>query len=447
MITDVILPKFNMDMESAILIRWLRREGERVAAGDPVAEVGTDKVNMEVEATADGILFDLRYAEGDTVPVTVPIARIASDEAELTAGAPESRAALEAAVEVGGRAPAPPSSAAAAEAPHFEPVQPVDPGAQQRPTRPSDEAAVAPSPLSDRLSIPGRPRATPAARRLARELGVDLASVARSGERLTAARISEAAALERPPLTAPSNRARQEEIAPEPTSGSRRLERGGASEAGTGPQVLSLWTEVRVGGPLVAKESGGHEPTPAAVWVFLVARALRDHPRLNASYRGGRVAPHAAIHIALQVPGGVGMSTIILRDADRQTLFQLDRAIRAERHRERSRRPEAGEDVEGTFTIVDLGELDIDGFIPILRQTQVATLGIGCRRPRVAAAGDGLRVEERVELTLACDARAVDEGQAASFLASLRRLAMIPTVIQAGLTAAESVEDLQVPTR
>src|SRR6266487_2481964 len=74
-----------MDMESAVLLKWLRAEGDRVQEGDPIAEVETDKVNMEVEATADGILFDLRYAEGDTVPVTAPIARIAPDEAAMAA--------------------------------------------------------------------------------------------------------------------------------------------------------------------------------------------------------------------------------------------------------------------------------------------------------------------------------------------------------------------------
>lgn len=446
MITDVILPKFNMDMESAVLIRWLRREGDRVAAGDPVAEVETDKVNMEVEATADGVLFDLRYAEGDVVPVSVPIARIASDEAELTAAAAASRAAPDAPVGFGGGAPSPSSAAATAMPPDFEPVQPLD--TSEGATRPSDEGALAPSRVSGRLSVPGRPRATPAARRLARELGVDLVSVARSGERLTAARLAEvAAALERPRPPAPPNRAGDETLAPGPAGGSRQRDQGGASEAGSAPQVLSLWTEVRVSGPLIGKESQGHEPTPPAIWVFLVARVLRDHPRLNALYRGGRVEPHAAIDIALQVPGGGGLSTIVLRDADRQTLFQLDDTIRTERRRERSGRSEAGDDGDGTFTIVDLDEVDVDGFIPVLRQPQVATLGIGCRRPRVAAAGEGLRVEERVQLSLACDARAVDEGQAASFLASLRRLVMSPTVVETALMAAESVGDLGVARR
>ncbi|HEY5629761.1 MAG TPA: lipoyl domain-containing protein, partial [Candidatus Limnocylindrales bacterium] len=85
MTTDLILPMFNMEMESGVLVKWLRSEGDVVEKGDPVAEVETDKVNMEVESTADGILFDLRYAEGDIVPVTATIARIAPDEAALAA--------------------------------------------------------------------------------------------------------------------------------------------------------------------------------------------------------------------------------------------------------------------------------------------------------------------------------------------------------------------------
>ena len=127
MTTDLILPKFNMDMEGAVLLRWLRAEGDRVELGEPVAEVETDKVNMEVEATADGFLFDLRYAEGDTVPVTMTIARIAEDEAAMVqaqrASAPASRQHAPAPEDVSEPGPATrPAAASSAEPSDAQPL-------------------------------------------------------------------------------------------------------------------------------------------------------------------------------------------------------------------------------------------------------------------------------------------------------------------------------------
>lgn len=439
MITDLILPKFNMDMESGVLIRWLRSEGDRVSVGDVVAEVSTDKVNMEVEATADGILFDLRYAEGDTVPVTAPIARIASDETEIARMRAGRRAEPHPTVQVA-EAPRP---SIALQRPSGEPAVPKwEPYEEGRPGPYPDRQPRAPAVQGRGESQIGaieRPRATPAARRLARELGVDLASLAPAGRRITSAQVQQAA---RPPA-ANGESLRSARLGGEALprgAPARQLTLGasGPHEAARSP-LVSLWAEVRLGGHLETLGTASR-PSRQAVWVFLVARALRDHPLLNCSLGETGLVPNSPVHIALQIPAQAGLRSTVVREADRLTLLEIDEELRDHRPGSVGRSPEPANPGDATFTIVDLGEADVEGFVPALRPPQVAALGLGRPGPRVTAVdGDGLRVETRLQLTLVCDGRAADEAQAASFLATLRRLVMSPDVVEAGLIAAAAV--------
>lgn len=436
MITDLILPKFNMDMESAVLLHWLRAEGDRVAAGDPVAEVSTDKVNMEVEATADGILFDLRFAEGDTVPVTVPIARIASDESEIVAARGSSLRS------VTGESLALPT----------EPPGPLaeeqTPGAQvSRETSPGGHVGSGPasSPLStSALANAGRIRATPAARRLARELGLDLATVASEARRITVDLVREAANTiprSRHGALAPSIETEQ---APAP-----RREPAAAGEVAS-PEVAtagarlfagaSVWTSIRLDNSFSALYQGEHGARPGALWTYLVARALREHPRLNSSYERNGAVAHPAAHIAVEVAGPSGLVSTVVCDADRRTLLQIDREIRNATSDRGATTGGARTSCRPTFTIVDFSETDVDGLTPAPRAPQVATLGIGRRTPRVVARGEGLRIEPTVQVALSFDPRVIHESDAASFLATLSRLVMTPGIAVTSLRAAESVE-------
>ena len=443
MITDLILPKFNMDMESAVLLHWLRGEGDRVAAGDPVAEVSTDKVNMEVEATADGILFDLRFAEGDTVPVSVPIARIASDESDIAAargGSPRAVASTPVAP-----SPEPTGQRWTEAGPRAETPGDAAPGVSVASSLPP--TSVAPKGLAPA----GRIRATPAARRLARELGVDLATITSANRRITVAlvgqaqdRVSSPARDAAPAASFQTQQVPQTQQAPEigqaPTAPgdvvSPEFTSIGARQLG----AASVWTNVRLEKSFSALYQGAQGALPRALWVYLVARALHEHPRLNSSYgRDGAVA-QPGVHIAVEVAGPNGLVATLVCDADRRTLLQIDREIRSATSAEGRAIDPATRPCQPTFTIVDFSETDVDGVAPAPRAPHVATLGIGRCAPRVVAMGEGFRIEPTVQGALSFDPRAVHEFDAASFLATLTRLAMTPDVAATSLRAAASIE-------
>jgi hypothetical protein len=203
--------------------------------------------------------------------------------------------------------------------------------------------------------------------------------------------------------------------------------------------VVTLWSDVRPGRDLDGLGSSSR-PSRAAAWIFLVARALQDHPLLNCSLREGALVPNRGVHVALHMPGDAGLRSVLVREADRLTLLDIDDAIRQQALHGSEVAAESTERGASTFTVVDLTDAEIDGFAPALRPSQVATLGIGRLGPRATAAdGQGLRVETRVQLTLVCDGRAVDEARAAAFLATLRGLVMNPNIVDEGLAAAESL--------
>lgn len=445
MTTDLILPKFNMDMEGAVLLRWLRSEGDLVQKGDPVAEVETDKVNMEVEATADGILFDLRYAEGDTVPVTASIARIAPDEA---------------AVREAGRSAT-------------EPARAVDPATPEVP-------AATPSTPSEPTSGPaladGRVRATPAARRLARANGIDIAASLPTGGRVTAAQVqahidarapqpsspTTVASAPVPPAAAPVPPApppvllpaREDSPAPDPgpvataqprgtheripLDATRRAIAQRMMQANEAPQI-TLFVEVRCGS--LSRLLGEATPRPSfsAIFAVAVARALGGHPDLNCTFEDGAIISHPSVHLGIAVARPNGLIVPVLRDADRLTVGEADRRIREIVGRARYGRLHLDEVSGGTFTITSLGEAGVDAFAPLLNPPQVGILGIGRMAPRVVAVGDGMRVEPTMQLSVTCDHRVIDGAPAAAFLGTLRGLLERPDWLAGSMAATRSL--------
>lgn len=449
MTTDLILPKFNMDMESAVLLKWLRADGDRVQQGDPVAEVETDKVNMEVEATTDGILFDLRYAEGDTVPVTAPIARIAPDEAAV-AEAQRSRGAAS------GGGPSAPSAVAEA-----------TPGTEL-PSAPVDRATVSTTVVEAAAATAGKVRATPAVRRLAREHGIDLASLASNGARVTASIVQAAIeARDRPeaasaastsptmpapgapprpvsrPLAAPPARLATASPPPPPSGGipldaTRRAIAERMTKANEAPQI-TLNVEVRAGALSLLRQESPSRPSFSAIFAVALARALRDHPSLNCTFEEGMIVPHASVDIGIAVARPAGLIVPVLRDADRLTIVEADRQIRDLVARARDARLRLEDVTGGTFTMTSLGEADIDHFSPLLNPPQVGILGIGRLAPRVIAVDGGIRVEPTVYLSLTCDHRVIDGEPGAAFLGTLRGLLESPGWLASGMAVGETL--------
>ncbi|MEZ0239721.1 MAG: dihydrolipoamide acetyltransferase family protein [Chloroflexota bacterium] len=437
---ELILPKFNMDMESGVLVKWLRAEGDHVREGDPVAEIETDKVNMEVEATADGVLTGLRFAEGDTVPVTAPIATIAA-EGGAAAGPGASRTAES-------RAPDSPGATLVAPATGAD----GGPAGGTRADARTSVQAIAPA-VGSALGAgaSGKVRATPAVRRLARERGIDLATLAAAGERVTAAMLEAPAASAAtgsrvPVLEAPArpgtaggpSRSVTSPALGRPLDPTRRAIAERMTKANEAPQI-TLTVEVRAGALSRLRASSSARPSFSALFAVAVARALRDHPALNVTFEDGHIVDHDGVQLGIAVARPAGLIVPVLHDADRLAVLDADREIRELVARARDGGLRLDDVTGGTFTITSLGEAGVDVFSPLLNPPQVGILGIGRLANRVIAIDDGIRVEPTVHLSLSCDHRVIDGEPGAAFLATLRGLIERPEWL-AGSLAAPSEE-------
>jgi pyruvate dehydrogenase E2 component (dihydrolipoamide acetyltransferase) len=420
---ELILPKFNMDMDSAVLVRWLRDDGDRIEEGDPVAEVETDKVNMEVEATVGGILCGLRYQPGDVVPVTAPMATLAADETE----AEKVRAATP-----------PPAPAAPT----------VDALPEPASTAASNGAAPA-TPVTPEQAAPlggTRVRATPAIRRRAREAGIDLASLVGPGGRVTQAILQAAVAARSsgaatsavsagPAADADAPTPRAEGITRTPLDATRRAIAERMTRAGAVPQI-SLTVEARVSQLVRLRDGSVARPSFSAIFAVAAARAIRDHPILNSTFEDGVIVTRPGVDLGIAVARPAGLIVPVLRDADRLTVLEADPRIRELVTRAREGQLRLEEVSGGSFTITSLGEAGIDHFTPLLNPPQVAILAVGRIAQRVVPIENGIAVEPTVHLTLTCDHRVIDGAPGAEFLATLKRLLEAPSWLATSLQQA-----------
>lgn len=431
--TPVIMPKFEMAQETGTVIRWLKGEGDPVEKGEAILEVETDKVTMEVEAPASGTLVGIQAEAGAVVPVGQPIAHIvASGETWPAEGAERTGPP---AVAVGART-APAGMAeritpvarriAAAHGVDLRAVVGTGPGGQI--TRSDVEAHLA-GQEAPPASVEGKVKAVPAARRLARELGVDLRAVVGTGPggRIQSGDVRRAAA-ERPvaPLVVPGRPAVRRTV---PLVGMRRTiaERMTASVR-EAPQ-FALSADVEMSRALAVVEdlrfgeasSDGPRVTLTAFLVKACAWALARHPAINAALEGEDIVEWAEVNIGVAVAVEEGLIVPVIRQAD--TLGMREIAGRLSdlttRAREGQLRPE---DVQGgTFTLSNLGMFGVDRFTAILNPPQAAILAVGrvTKRPWVME-GDRVEVRSMATLTLTVDHRVADGAVAGRFLSDLQ---------------------------
>ncbi len=363
--TVVIMPALGLAQDTGRVLRWLKAAGESVVQGEPLVEVETDKATVEVEAPATGVLAAVRARPGDVVPVGQPMAVILAP----------------------GESPPPDETAAAPTA--------AAPGAPAHPLSPPP-----------RPSAPGRIPASPRARRLAEELGVDLTAVRGSGPagEITAEDVRAAAA-------GTAGRVWQVMV--------ERLTRSWT----TAPHFY-LRRDVSAHG-LVARRRRLRASLPELTYTDLLvqqaAAALRQHPRLLARWEDGRIVASGRVHIGLAVAVSDGVVVPVLHDADALSLEEIVR-----RRADLITRAQAGrlrpEDIrDGTFTISNLGMFDVDAFYPIVNPPQAAILGVGRIADRVVAVDGRPVVRPALTLTLSCDHRVADGAAAARFLDTLAR--------------------------
>jgi pyruvate dehydrogenase E2 component (dihydrolipoamide acetyltransferase) len=407
----VIMPKFGFTQEDAQLVRWLKQAGQTVEQGEPIAEVTTDKVNMEVEAPASGTLAGLRAKEGETVPVTAVIAYIL---APGETPPPEAEAA--------------PQPAAASPAPESARVQVSPVAARLAAEQGVDARQVAGSGPGGRvtrrdveayLAGDGKVRATPAARRAARELGVPLGATPGSGPR---------GRVQAGDVRAAEPAAPSAGVKIIPLAGMRRTIAARMQRSAQEAPHITFDIDVEVSAAEALREQVNRRLTegqPRVSLTALIARAtawaLRRHPLLNSRLEGDNILVLPGIHLGLAVALEEGLIVPVVRDADRKGVLQLAAEIADLSERARSNRLLPDDVAEGTFTISNLGMFGVDRFTAILNPPQAGILAIGRVARRVVPdEADRPVVRPTLTLTLSADHRVVDGAVAARFLADLR---------------------------
>jgi pyruvate dehydrogenase E2 component (dihydrolipoamide acetyltransferase) len=387
--TEVILPRLGQGMESGTIVRWLKSEGESVQKGEPLFELDTDKVTQEVEAEAAGVLLKIAVAEGE-VPVGQTVAFIGAEGEDV----PE--------VEV--TVPPPPPEAKASE------PEPADEAPQ--------EAAV--------VSGNGRIKASPLARRIARERGIELSGIRGTGPdgRIVAEDIERAeAGGPATPAAAPAPLPTGE-VERVPLSNVRKTIARRLTEAWEIPvfqlQASADMTRVNALVARLRERDPDVRITVTDVLTKVCAQALMRHREVNAEFTDDAILLHPSANVGLAVAAPQGLVVPVIRSAERLSLTEIA-GVRADlvgRARENKLR---AEDLEGgTFTISNLGMYAVERFTAVLNPPQAAIVAVGATEDRVVPVGGDMTVRPMVTLTATFDHRAVDGAPAAAFLQTLK---------------------------
>ena len=419
MATDVKLPRLGQGMESGVIVRWLKSEGEPVAKGEPLYELDTDKVTQEVESELDGVLTKIVVPEGD-VEVGATVAVIESDGAS---GAPP-EASAESPAEAQREAPAEDSPADGAEVPV--------PAAEPAP------AAAPPAADGRTAAAPARLKASPLARRMARERGVDLASLQGTGPegRILADDVERAASGAATPAaasTAPSALPAGE-VETVPLTSIRKTIARRLTEAWSAP-VFQLGVSADMTEVLALREQlverlaeGDAKPTVNDVLVKLAGAALVRHNPVNATFTGEEIQRHPSAHVGIAVAAPQGLVVPVIRDADRRTVQEIARARADLVGRARDSKLTLQDMEGGTFTISNLGMFGVEQFTAVLNPPQVAILAVGAVKDEPVVTDGELDIAPIVRMMLTCDHRAIDGADGAQFLQTLVALIEQPAL-------------------
>ena len=438
MATEVKLPRLGQGMEAGTIVRWLKAEGDEVAKGEPLFELDTDKVTQEVEADAAGVLLKIVVPEGEaSVGTTVAVIGSADEDVSgLLEGAQ------------GGNGGAPPTSAdtppAAEERPaearsETEPDEETPSGAE--PQGPS-EAAMEPGPAdAPSTRAEGEPiKASPLARRMARERGLDLAAltgtgpegriiaedVERAGDGAAPAAAAAAAAAA---ASAPAEEVEIVELTSIRKTIARRL-----TEAWQAP-VFQLSVTADASELASTRErmvellrEGETKPTVNDVLTRLVASALQRHPTVNALFVDGRIHRYSSVNVGIAVATDNGLVVPVIRDAGRKSVLEIAAARADIVARAREGKLKMPDLEDGTFTISNLGMYGIEQFIAVLNPPQVAILAVGSIEDRPAAIDGSLAIRPTMTMTITCDHRAIDGSEGAEFLRTVKSLVESPSL-------------------
>jgi pyruvate dehydrogenase E2 component (dihydrolipoamide acetyltransferase) len=443
MATDVTMPRLSDSMEEGTILKWIVEEGGEVKRGEPLCEIETDKANMTYEADTDGTLIEIVVPEGETVALGEVIARIGEEGEQKAEGSGQEEADEE---------------------------EPSEEEAEPEEERETDEEPEREEPAED--TDDERTKASPVARRVANELGVDIADVQGSGPggRILKADVEkaadqdggapekepepkqekkkkdkkqkkdkkkdkEAAADEKPAQPEPAGDAgnRGEMQVQELTRLQRTVSRRMAESKATAPDFaleveidMTLCVELRER----LKQVEEKPPSFNDMVVKACANALREHPRVNGAYKDGKFELYSRVNVGVAVAANDALVVPTVFDADKKSLGEISRTVQTLAQKVRDAKITPPELSGGTFTVSNLGMYGIDSFTAVINPPQAALLAVGSLRKRpLVDEGGRIVARDTMSATLVCDHRILYGADGAEFLARVRELLEQPLAL------------------
>ena len=414
MVTKVHMEALSPTMEEGQLVQWLKSEGDDISSGDILAEIETDKATMELVARGDGILRKIFLDAGGVSVVGAVIAVIAAADEDISG--------IEGSSDGNGTQQALPEESSTG----TEPVAPEEP-----------EAATTPAITADTQDA-GSVKASPLARRLATEMGVDLLTIKGSGpggrvvkRDLEGAKTAVSKAAATTTWTPEEN-----EYEDLPTSQMRKsIAKRLVTSIGPVP-TFYLTVEVDMNRVIGARESmnnmleeDGYRISVNDIVLKAVAAALRQHPNCNAQWHDSFVRRFNAVHLGVAVAIDEGLITPVIRNAHAKGIMQIAAEVRELAGRARTKKLMPDEYTGSTFSVSNLGMFGIQEFTAIINPPEAGILAVGGIEETPLVVNGEVKVCPRMRITMSCDHRVIDGAQGARFLATLKSMLEEPTAI------------------
>ena len=414
---EITMPKLSDTMTEGTLVAWKKKKGDKIAAGDVIAEIETDKATMEWESPEDGVLTEIFVEEGGKVDVGTKIATIGVP-GETSAPAKEK----------------PKAAAAAKEQPTSEPTPEMSVPAEDadEESAPREAKSSAPAARSDESA---RVKASPLARRVAADHGVDLSQVKGTGPggRVTDTDVRSAA----------KGKSAKTHAAVKPGEGTRiqlsGMRKGIAERLALSKSTVPhFYLNIEIdAGPLMAAraelKAGGEETAKITVNDFVLKASVEAAvkvPKANAAFDEDAIVQFADVDLAVAVAIEDGLVTPVIRKAQTKSLREISEAVKDLAHRARNKRMKPEEFTGGSFTVSNLGGHGIDSFSAIINPPQGFILSIGAIvKKAVIEKGDQIAVGQRMSIGMSCDHRVIDGALGADYLKELRRLLENPALL------------------
>nr|WP_300090320.1 dihydrolipoamide acetyltransferase family protein [Sedimentibacter sp.] len=399
MATEVIMPQLGLTMEEGTIAKWIKQVGDKVSVGDVLVEITTDKLSSEIESEVDGVLLKIVAQEGEDIPVKGLLAIIGAEGEQVGAAS----------------APAAKKEEVQAEAPKAETA----------------------APKAASVTEGGRVKASPLAKKIASELGVDLTTVAGSGPNgrivqkdVLAAEVKPAVVEKAPevkaaPAPAPVQAAASADVVKPLTNMRKVIAKRMQQSKNTAPHV-TITTEVNVDKTIALRsklnaKNADMRFSYTDILVKMCATALRNYPKINASITEDSMIFHDKINIGVAVALDDGLIVPVVSNADRKGLKAITKETKDLINKARTNTLSPDEMSGATFTISNLGSYDIDGFTPVINLPEAAILGVGriVKKP-IVNENDEIVPASMMVLSMSFDHRVVDGAQAAEFLKALK---------------------------